>query len=98
MIMSSPILFADTQSYSHIMQYGQNHPSDWWHPVTEGQFTKYGFQQCKPGDIIPFMLNGQATKVQFIQHIKSGSITSLYGALHIPDWHGFDRFIRVKTI
>jgi len=100
----SQVLFVNDESWSRIMDWGQNSPNDWYHPITNRQFEERGFGNSKVNDIIPLNLGpGKGyTKVQIIS-LGANDYTHLrkvYGDFEIPRniIPSVDRVIRVRRV
>ena len=91
-------LSADIESYNAILAWGQNTVSDWFHPVTRGEFVQ-GLESVKVGDIIQFILDGTARPVQVVStgaNYEYSHLKHLYGDVNLP--LRFERVIRVKVL
>lgn len=91
-------LFADTETYSAILAWGQNTASDWFHPVTRGEFVQ-GLESVKVGDIIQFVLNGTAMSVEVVStgaNYEYSHLKHLYGDVNLP--LRFERVFRVRAV
>ena len=91
-------LFADTETYRAILAWGQNTASDWFHPVTRGEFVQ-GLESVKVGDIIQFVLNGTAMPVQVVStgaNYEYSHLKHLYGEVNLP--LRFERVLRVRAV
>lgn len=91
------ILYATKESYSRILEWGQNTTDDWYHPVSRSEFQK--LISLKEGDIIEFSLDGVSKEVQVVE------IGTIYGYPLLKHINGdfnislrVDRVIRVKRV
>lgn len=91
------ILYATQESYSRILEWGQNTTDDWYHPVSRSQFQN--LISLKEGDIIEFSLDGVSREVQVVE------IGTIYGYPLLKHINGdfnisllVDRVIRVKRV
>lgn len=60
-----PTLYATKESYSRILEWGQNTSEEWYHPVSRSQFQS--LSSIKEGDIIEFVLDGLSKGVQVLE-------------------------------
>ena len=58
-------LYATKESYSRILEWGQNTSEEWYHPVSRRQFQS--LSSVKKGDIIEFVLDGVSKDLQVLE-------------------------------
>lgn len=58
-------LYATKESYSRILEWGQNTYQEWYHPVSRSQFQN--LSSLKAGDLIEFVLDGVSNGVQVLE-------------------------------
>ena len=58
-------LYATKESYSRILEWGQNTCQEWYHPVSRSQFQN--LSSLKAGDLIEFVLDGVSNGVQVLE-------------------------------
>ena len=92
-----PTLYATKESYSRILEWGQNTSEDWYHPVSRSQFQS--ISSIKEGDVIDFVLDGLSNVVQVLE---VGKIYDYYLVKHVNgDFKVHflvDRVVRVKRV
>ncbi len=59
------ILYATKESYSRILEWGQNTPEEWYHPLSRSQFQV--LSSIHKGDVIEFVLDGVSKEVQVLE-------------------------------
>lgn len=64
-ITRMPTLYATKESYSRILEWGQNTSEEWYHPVSRSQFQS--LSSVKQGDIIEFVLDGVPKDIQVLE-------------------------------
>lgn len=58
-------LYATKESYSRILEWGQNNSDEWYHPISRSQYQS--LTSVNEGDTIEFYLDGVCTPVQVLE-------------------------------
>jgi hypothetical protein len=98
-LSSIPKIFADSTTWPAIMNYGQNTPEDWYHPLTKHQYKT--LRNLTYGDAIQLCFKGSLPIPLVVVNLGDDTamnhLTSLFGTFQSPGWN-FTHVIRVKKV
>jgi hypothetical protein len=91
-------LYATKESFSRILEWGQNTPEEWYHPVSRSQFQS--LSSIKEGDRIEFVLDGVSMGVEVLEYVTMYDyplLKHVNGDFKISDLLA-ERVVRVKRV